>query len=169
MCNQLKTGIFAFVTPISGDCYETLLSYSNTFQLPTIQAGFGLHTAPPLLTEQLFGQQPKFTVFVEPHYLTSIYQLADMYSWSNLIYLYDSNQGLNKLQFLLSLLNTTRFENYEEYEKIKNGATDQFVEKREMRLTAMKRITTGLEGFQFIKRFELADKGMLCDLLRLIC
>ena len=33
VCNQLKAGIFAFVTPISGDCYETLLSYSNTFQV----------------------------------------------------------------------------------------------------------------------------------------
>lgn len=81
-----------------------------------------------------------------------------MYNWENLIYLYDSNQGLSKLQFLLSLLNTTRFENYEEYEQIKNTGSDQFVEKREMRLTAMKRITTGAEGFQFIKRFELADK-----------
>ena len=98
-------------------------------------------------------------MFVEPHYLTAVYQLADMYSWNNVIYLYDTNQGLNKLQYLLSLLNTTRFENYEDYEQTKNGNSDQFVEKREMRLTAMKRIASGLEGFKFIKRFELADKG----------
>ena len=130
--------------------------------MPTIQAGFSVHNAPPVLTEQLFGQQPKYTVFVEPHYLTSIYQLADMYSWSNIVYLYDTNQGLNKLQYLLSLLNTTRSENYEDYEQTKNGGSEkeqQFVERREMRLTGMKRISTGVEGFKFIKRFELADKG----------
>lgn len=76
--------------------------------------------------------------------------------------MYDTNQGLNKLQFLLNLLNNTRFENYEDYSQTKNDNNqEQFVERREMRLTAMKRIGSGVEGFKFIKRFELADKGKL--------
>ena len=129
-----------------------------------------MHNAPPVLAEPLAFGQPKYTVFVEPHYLTAIYQLADMYSWGNVIYLYDTNQGLGKLQYLLSLLNTTRFENYEDYEATKNNGNnpEQFVERREMRLHAMKRISSGAEGFQFIKQFELADKGVLCSVFCLL-
>uniref|UniRef100_A0A158P4J3 Uncharacterized protein n=1 Tax=Tetranychus urticae TaxID=32264 RepID=A0A158P4J3_TETUR len=33
LCLQLSRGIFTLVTPIIGPSYETLVSYSNTFQV----------------------------------------------------------------------------------------------------------------------------------------
>jgi hypothetical protein len=135
--------------------------------MPVVQTGFSIYAAPnplvPLiqssqtLEESQFASivppQPRFSLFLRPHYLTAIYQLAEMYSWSNLIYLYDSDQGLHKLQFLLSLLNDAN-----ELIDPKRSATSDEKPTQRMQLKALKRISDGRQGYEFIRQFELQDK-----------
>lgn len=135
--------------------------------MPVIQTGFSIYAAPnPLVSliqpnPNLVGTspsvfvppQPRYSLFLQPHYLTAIYQLAEMYSWSNLIYLYDSEQGLQKLQFLLSLLNDAK----DLANPKLNANSDERLPQR-MQLKALKRINDGRQGYEFIRQFEMQDK-----------
>lgn len=135
--------------------------------MPVIQTGFSIYAAPnPLVSliqpspswtgtspSAFFPLQPRYSLFLQPHYLTAIYQLAEMYSWSNLIYLYDSGQGLQKLQFLLSLLNDAK-----DLANPKNNANLDEKPQQRMQLKALKRIKDGRQGYEFIRQFEMQDK-----------
>ncbi|XP_054165470.1 glutamate receptor 1-like [Oppia nitens] len=84
---------------MTGPSYETLVSYSNTFQMPFIHPGFSQtsHFRPAL-----------YGISLRPRYLPAIIDVIKYYGWRGIIYLYDSDEGLLKLQHLFSLVDTNR-------------------------------------------------------------
>ncbi|XP_015794087.1 glutamate receptor 1-like isoform X1 [Tetranychus urticae] len=131
MCLQLSRGIFTLVTPIIGPSYEILVSYSNTFQMPFIHPGY-----PETNSQNI----PNFGLNIRPEYLKAIADVIKLYRWTDIIYIYDSDDGLIKLQHVFSILYS-------------DGHT--------LHLRAVKRITNGTEGYSFLRAIEHKEKDAM--------
>lgn len=77
-----------------------------------------------------------YGVFLRPKYLSAVIEVMKHYGWKDIIYIYDSDDGLIRLQQLFTYMNLNRDETYG------------------FKLKAVKRINTGIEGAEFLKRFE---------------
>ncbi|RWS04119.1 glutamate receptor 1-like protein, partial [Dinothrombium tinctorium] len=127
-CAQLEKGIFALVSPVAGASYETIVSYSNTFQMPFVHPSYSHRSR---LRNQSFG------LSLKPRYLPAVLEVIKHYKWESVIYLYDNEEGLIKLQNLFSLLHDETFT---------------------FQLRAVKHIRSGEEGYLFLRDLEQSDK-----------
>ncbi|OQR77801.1 glutamate receptor 1-like, partial [Tropilaelaps mercedesae] len=93
-CSILKNGTFAMVATTTASSYETLVSYSNTFQIPIVSPSFPYHTR---------LRPAKYGISMRPNYLQAILDLIQHYRWKQIVYIYDSDAGLLKLQNLYKL------------------------------------------------------------------
>ncbi|XP_018494805.2 glutamate receptor 1 [Galendromus occidentalis] len=82
------------VATTTATSYETLISYSNTFQIPFVSPSFPYHTR---------IRQTKYGISMRPDYLPAILDLIQHYRWRQIVYIYDSDDGLLKLQNLYKL------------------------------------------------------------------
>ncbi|XP_075545277.1 glutamate receptor 1-like isoform X2 [Dermacentor variabilis] len=89
VCHQMSRGIITVVAPNVGSSYETLVSLSNTFHMPFVSTSF---------PEMATYRPPSFGVSLKPNYIPAILDVISHYNWSFIIYLYDSDDGLLKLQ-----------------------------------------------------------------------
>ncbi|XP_067118229.1 glutamate receptor 1-like isoform X2 [Centruroides vittatus] len=98
LCNQLSRGIFALVSPTSEPSYHTLAAYTNTFQMPLVSPSF---------PEAGADRDMQFALNMKPVYLRAIVDVIKHYQWKSIIYLYDSDDGLLKLQHIFHLTTET--------------------------------------------------------------
>lgn len=78
---------------VSPDSFDTLHSYSNTFQMPFVT---------PWFPEKVLAPSSGFMDFalsMRPEYHKAIIDTVRYYGWKRIIYLYDSNDGEYQTQY----------------------------------------------------------------------
>lgn len=126
VCLQLDRGIFVLFVANIKSSFETISSYSNTFQIPF------MHARLPKLTET---KNLLFQIALKPFYLPAIIDIIKYYHWKEIIYLYTSDDGLYKLQYIFGLIN----ENYT------------------LQLRAVRRIHNASDANTFLSSLEMSD------------
>ena len=84
VCNQFQRGVYSLVGSVAPDSFDTLHSYSNTFQMPFVT---------PWFPENIQTQPLDYALGVRPDYHQAIIDTIRFYNWKKIIYLYDSNDG----------------------------------------------------------------------------
>ncbi|PRD29578.1 UNVERIFIED_CONTAM: GluRIA [Trichonephila clavipes] len=89
----MNRGIFTLVAPTGEASYDTLASYSNTFQVPFISPAF----------PELSSDRPAYYgLSLRPRYLRAILDVIIYYNWKIIYYLYDTDGG--KFQLACGIL-----------------------------------------------------------------
>ncbi|KAG5677407.1 hypothetical protein PVAND_007167 [Polypedilum vanderplanki] len=99
ICNQFSRGVFAMMGAVSPDSFDTLHSYSNTFQMPFVTPWFPEKVLTPS------SGFLDFAISMRPQYHQAIIDTIRWYGWDKIIYLYDSHDGLLRLQQIYQGLN----------------------------------------------------------------
>ncbi|XP_046410710.1 glutamate receptor 1 isoform X1 [Neodiprion pinetum] len=92
ICNQFSRGVYSMLGAVSPDSFDTLHSYSNTFQMPFVT---------PWFPEKVLTPSSGFldyAISMRPDYHRAIIDTVRYYGWKKIIYLYDSHDGLLRLQ-----------------------------------------------------------------------
>lgn len=87
VCNQFSRGVYAMLGAVSPDSFDTLHSYSNTFQMPFVT---------PWFPEKVLAPSSGFldyAISMRPEYHQAIIDTVRYYGWGRIVYLYDSNDG----------------------------------------------------------------------------
>ncbi|XP_017861458.1 PREDICTED: glutamate receptor 1 [Drosophila arizonae] len=92
ICNQFSRGVYSMLGAVSPDSFDTLHSYSNTFQMPFVTPWFPEKVLAP--SSGLLD----FAISMRPDYHQAIIDTIQYYGWQSIIYLYDSHDGLLRLQ-----------------------------------------------------------------------
>ena len=95
----MKKGIFSVMGQSQPALYATLASYSQSFHMPYINLNFpsaGDHQQ-PLTTPAAKPHSPAnvahFQLNLRPSHGRALVDLVRHYGWTNLVYLYDSEEG----------------------------------------------------------------------------
>ncbi|XP_046678071.1 glutamate receptor 1-like isoform X2 [Homalodisca vitripennis] len=127
ICNQFSRGVFSMLGAVSPDSFDTLHSYSNTFQMPFVT---------PWFPEKVLAPSSGFldyAISMRPDYHQAIIDTVRYYGWKRIIYLYDSHDGLLRLQQI--------------YQSLKPGVETFQVEM-------VKRIQNASEAIDFLHSLE---------------
>ncbi|KAK4877739.1 hypothetical protein RN001_010245 [Aquatica leii] len=127
ICSQFQRGVFAMLGAVSPDSFDTLHSYSNTFQMPFVT---------PWFPEKVLAPSSGFldyAISMRPEYHQAIIDTVRYYGWRSIIYLYDSNDGLLRLQQI--------------YQGLIPG-------NEAFRVTTVRRISNVTEALQFLRGLE---------------
>ncbi|KAL3274875.1 hypothetical protein HHI36_019657, partial [Cryptolaemus montrouzieri] len=127
ICNQFQRGVYSMLGAVSPDSFDTLHSYSNTFQMPFVT---------PWFPEKVLAPSSGFldyAISMRPEYHQAIIDTVRYYNWDKIIYLYDSNDGLLRLQQI--------------YQGLIPG-------KESFQVSAVRRIGNVSEALQFLRRLE---------------
>ncbi|KAL5293227.1 GRIA2 family protein [Megaselia abdita] len=92
ICNQFSRGVYSMLGAVSPDSFDTLHSYSNTFQMPFVTPWFPEKVLTPS------SGFLDFAISMRPDYHQAIIDTIKFYGWRKIIYLYDSHDGLLRLQ-----------------------------------------------------------------------
>lgn len=92
----MNRGIFTLVAPTGEASYDTLASYSNTFQVPFVSPAF-----PELSTDR----PAYYGLSLRPRYLRAILDIIKYYNWKTIYYLYDTDGGNIFLLYFVKCLN----------------------------------------------------------------
>ncbi|XP_018318730.2 glutamate receptor 1 [Agrilus planipennis] len=92
ICGQFQRGVHGILGAVSPDSFDTLHSYSNTFQVPFVTPWFPEHVPSP--TSGFLD----YAISIRPDYHRAIIDTINFYGWDSIIYLYDSHDGLLRLQ-----------------------------------------------------------------------
>ncbi|XP_025156825.1 uncharacterized protein LOC112589091 [Harpegnathos saltator] len=87
ICSQFSRGVFSMLGAVSPDSFDTLHSYSNTFQMPFVTPWFPEKVLTP--SSGLLD----FAISMRPDYHRAIIDTVRYYGWKKIIYLYDSHDG----------------------------------------------------------------------------
>ncbi|XP_017305182.1 glutamate receptor 1-like [Diaphorina citri] len=131
ICNQFSRGVFSMLGAVSPDSFDTFHSYSNTFQMPFIT---------PWFPEKVLAPSSGFldyAISMRPDYHQAIIDTVKYYGWKNIIYMYDSHDGLLRLQQI--------------YQSLKPGS-DSF------QVVTVRRIQNVSEAIDFLHDLELLDR-----------
>ncbi|XP_031640639.1 glutamate receptor 1-like [Contarinia nasturtii] len=92
ICNQFSRGVFSMLGAVSPESFDTLHSYSNTFQMPFVTPWFPEKVLTPS------SGFLDFAISMRPDYHKAIIDTIRYYGWKKIMYLYDSHDGLLRLQ-----------------------------------------------------------------------
>ncbi|XP_071445926.1 glutamate receptor 1-like isoform X4 [Hetaerina americana] len=127
ICNQFTRGVFAMLGAVSPDSFDTLHSYSNTFQMPFVT---------PWFPEKVLTPSSGFldyAISMRPDYHGAIIDVMRYYGWKKIIYMYDSHDGLLRLQQI--------------YQSLKPG-------NESIQVEAVRRIQNVSEAIDFLHSLE---------------
>nr|QZH55024.1 ionotropic glutamate receptor 1 [Achelura yunnanensis] len=127
ICNQFARGVFAMLGAVTPDSFDTLHSYTNTFQMPFVTPWFPEKVIPP--SSGLIDH----AISMRPDYHRAIVDTIVFYGWKEVIYMYDSHDGLLRLQQL--------------YQSMQPGHTA-------FRITNVKRINNVTDAMEFLLVME---------------
>ncbi|XP_045509956.1 glutamate receptor 1-like [Colias croceus] len=130
ICNQYTRGAVAMLGSVPSDSFDTLHSYANTFQMPFITPWF-----PEKVLSSISGTD--YAVSLRPDYHRAIMDTIRHYGWSNIIYIYDSHDGLLRLQSM--------------YESMGPGNSP-------FRITQVKRVAKSDDVIEFLSKVEEVDR-----------
>uniref|UniRef100_A0A0P6DQ48 Glutamate receptor ionotropic, kainate n=1 Tax=Daphnia magna TaxID=35525 RepID=A0A0P6DQ48_9CRUS len=131
ICTQLSRGIFAILGVVSADSFSTIHSYTNTYHMPFFSPWFPEKV--PVPTSGLMD----YALSLRPEYHQAILDVIAYYGWKNIIYIYDSHDGLLRLQEL--------------YQRIKPGSNNILIEM-------VRRVENSREAIQFLQTLESIDR-----------
>ncbi|XP_028032188.1 glutamate receptor 1-like [Bombyx mandarina] len=131
ICNQFARGVFAMLGAVTPESFDTLHSYTNTFQMPFVTPWFPEKVIPP--SSGLIDH----AVSMRPDYHRAIVDTIIYYGWKDIIYMYDSHDGLLRLQQL--------------YQSMQPGRTA-------FRISLVKRINNASEALEFLLTLEQHDR-----------
>lgn len=95
VCNQFSRGVFSMLGAVSPDSFDTLHSYSNTFQMPFVT---------PWFPEKVLAPSSGFldyAISMRPEYHQAIIDTVKYYGWTRIVYLYDSNDGKLNIKIVM--------------------------------------------------------------------
>ncbi|KAF7990138.1 hypothetical protein HCN44_009873 [Aphidius gifuensis] len=92
ICSQFSRGVFSMLGAVGPDSFDTFHSYSNTFQMPFVTPWFPEKVLTPS------SGFLDFAISMRPDYHRAIIDTVRHYGWKKIIYLYDSHDGLLRLQ-----------------------------------------------------------------------
>ncbi|XP_071445925.1 glutamate receptor 1-like isoform X3 [Hetaerina americana] len=133
ICNQFTRGVFAMLGAVSPDSFDTLHSYSNTFQMPFVTPWFPekLPSSKQVLTPS--SGFLDYAISMRPDYHGAIIDVMRYYGWKKIIYMYDSHDGLLRLQQI--------------YQSLKPG-------NESIQVEAVRRIQNVSEAIDFLHSLE---------------
>ncbi|XP_068232911.1 glutamate receptor 1-like [Palaemon carinicauda] len=131
ICNQFSRPVYAMVGSVQPDSFDTLHSYANTFQMPFITPWFPENVPNP--SSGLMD----YATSMRPQYHQAIIDLIRYYRWDHIIYLYDSHDGLLRLQELYQSLRPER----------------EFFDIR-----VVQRVITATEALNFLSSLETSNR-----------
>ncbi|XP_045784619.1 glutamate receptor 1-like [Maniola jurtina] len=131
ICHQFSRGVVSMLGAIPPDSFDTLHSYTNTFQVPFVTPWFPEKVIPP--TSGLID----YAVSLRPDYHRAVIDTIVYYGWKHIIYIYDSHDGLLRLQQL--------------YQSMKPG-------KAMFQITYVKRVTKAAEAIAFLVSLERMNR-----------
>ncbi|XP_011559269.3 glutamate receptor 1 [Plutella xylostella] len=102
ICNQFARGVWSMLGAVTPDSFDTLHSYTNTFQMPFVTPWFPEKVIPP--SSGLIDH----AVSMRPDYHKAVVDTILHYGWKEIIYIYDSHDGLLRLQQLYQLMHPGR-------------------------------------------------------------
>ncbi|KAL2719665.1 facilitated trehalose transporter Tret1-like [Vespula squamosa] len=92
LCTQFSRGVYSILGVVSPDSFDTLHSYSNTFQMPFMTPWFPEKVLTP--SSGLLD----FAISMRPDYHRAIIDTVRYYGWKKIIYLYDSHDDVETRQ-----------------------------------------------------------------------
>lgn len=98
ICNQFSRGVFTLIGTANSSSFDTFQSYSNTFQMPYITPSF------PEKVQEPSSATINFALGMRPNYVRAVIDIIEFYQWDRIIYLYDSDDGLLRLQQIFEML-----------------------------------------------------------------
>ncbi|XP_026500303.1 glutamate receptor 1-like [Vanessa tameamea] len=131
ICNQFARGVFAMLGAVTPESFDTLHSYTNTFQMPFVTPWFPEKVIPP--SSGLIDH----AVSMRPDYHKAIVDTIVHYGWRDVIYIYDSHDGLLRLQQL--------------YQTMQPGRTA-------FKISLVKRIYNSTDAMEFLVALEQHDR-----------
>jgi len=138
MCNLMSNGIFALFGTHRINSINTLKSFTRMFKMPFISSSMAVNTS---------GQELGYELYMRPYYAQAFVDMLKHYEWREIYYIYDSNEGLARLQQLLDGL-----------------TADGWVVK-----TNVLRVADGDDALETLKRIDSKkeeDKRVILDLPR---
>ncbi|XP_049960400.1 glutamate receptor 1-like [Schistocerca serialis cubense] len=127
ICSQFSRGVFSLLGAVSPDSFDTLHSYSNTFQMPFVTPWFPENALAP--TSGLLD----YALSMRPDYHQAIIDVVRYYGWTSVVYLYDSNDGLLRLQNI--------------YQNLRPGP-------KALNVAAVKRVQNASEAIDYLHSLE---------------
>ncbi|XP_055686324.1 glutamate receptor 1-like isoform X1 [Lutzomyia longipalpis] len=131
ICNQFSRGVFSMLGAVSPDSFDTLHSYCNTFQMPFITPWF------PEKVQSPSSGFLDFAISMRPNYHEAIIDTIRFYGWKKIIYVYDSHDGLLRLQQI--------------YQGLQPG-------NQTFQVETVKRISNASEAIEFLRVLENVDR-----------
>ncbi|XP_068623895.1 glutamate receptor 1-like [Battus philenor] len=131
ICNQFSRNVIAMLGAVTADSFDTLHSYTNTFQLPFITPWFPEKVIRP--SSGLID----YAVSLRPDYHRAVIDTITYYGWKNVIFIYDSHDGLLRLQQL--------------YQSLQPGNAT-------FRISNVKRVSNATDVVQFLGALERLDR-----------
>ncbi|XP_067664029.1 glutamate receptor-like [Haliotis asinina] len=95
MCDLITKDVVAIIGVTNASSLSTIQSYSNTFNMPFVSIG----------STQNFTTTPGFQLFVRPSFMGAVVDLLHYYGCRKAVYIYDSDEGLMRIQDLFQSLN----------------------------------------------------------------
>ncbi|XP_052121779.1 glutamate receptor 1-like [Frankliniella occidentalis] len=132
ICSQFSRGVFAMLGAVSPDSFDTLHSYSNIFQMPFVTPWFPEKVLTPS------SGSLDYAISMRPEYHQAIIDVVKFYGWKHIIYMYDSHDGLLRLQQI--------------YQSLKPGPHGFQVEM-------VKRVSNTSEAIEFLHSLESSSKS----------
>ncbi|KAJ0183994.1 hypothetical protein K1T71_000417 [Dendrolimus kikuchii] len=131
ICNQFARGVISMLGAVTPDSFDTLHSYSNTFQMPFVTPWFPEKVIPP--SSGLID----YAVSMRPDYHRAVIDTVTFYGWKHVIYIYDSHDGLLRLQQL--------------YQSLQPGNAT-------FRISNVKRVSNATDVVEFLTSIERLDR-----------
>nr|XP_022326097.1 glutamate receptor 2-like [Crassostrea virginica] len=92
LCDQMATGVFLFFGSKDTKSAETIESFTRKFHVPYVC---------PCLTK-VVDPTNNFQIHMKPPFTMAIVDMIRYYRWRNMIYLYDSTEGLQRFNEVMS-------------------------------------------------------------------
>ncbi|XP_061164306.1 glutamate receptor 2-like [Saccostrea echinata] len=92
LCDQMATGVFLFFGSKDTKSAETIESFTRQFHVPYVC---------PCLTK-VVNPLKNFQIHMKPPFTMAIVDMIRHYRWRNMIYLYDSTEGLQRFNEVMS-------------------------------------------------------------------
>ncbi|KAK2715401.1 hypothetical protein QYM36_010124, partial [Artemia franciscana] len=99
ICNHLSRGIYALIGAVGPEAFGILHSYSNIFHIPFLTPWY-----PQKIPLSPLGSLD-YSLALRPDYYKAVMDVVHFYGWRRLIYIYESHEGLLRLQDVYQSIN----------------------------------------------------------------
>ncbi|KAL5011752.1 hypothetical protein ScPMuIL_010303 [Solemya velum] len=100
ICKHVRDGVVAIVGVSNASAFATIQSYSNTFHVPFITPSMAQNSSLPT----------PYQIFMRPMYIDALLEVIKHYGWPKLLFLYDTDEGLIRLQQLFQAVNAKEYQ-----------------------------------------------------------